>query len=241
MDADYLPDLSDWRYVEVWTLEETALLWAAIDPMDYIGMRLNELASHIPKERYKKAQIALRAITEAVCCGTLPFSEAWEEGDGFDAIKTEFPNNPDINTVIPHMTRIRQSAFLKWAAEKKFPSYKQHVINSRRLVQSQTIEGDIREAPENASNATPPLLLPSTDFLDPSNPLSPEELRICAEVWNIVVSEGLHEGSKTPKTAILSVLDSRPQFAKVSRDAKNRVSVVVNWKKGGPQKTPGNK
>ena len=34
---DKLPDLSDWLIVEVWTIEEAALLWAGINPLDAAG------------------------------------------------------------------------------------------------------------------------------------------------------------------------------------------------------------
>lgn len=45
MDSQQLPDLLDWRYVEAWTLEDAAMLWAATDPLDYeytyVGMFLS--------------------------------------------------------------------------------------------------------------------------------------------------------------------------------------------------------
>ena len=47
MEIHQLPDLSDWLYVEVWTLEETAMLWAAIDPADNIGIRFSDLYKSI--------------------------------------------------------------------------------------------------------------------------------------------------------------------------------------------------
>jgi len=32
-----LPDLSDWRLIEVWSIEEAAMLWAGIDPMGFVA------------------------------------------------------------------------------------------------------------------------------------------------------------------------------------------------------------
>lgn len=243
MEINQLPDLSGWRYVEVWTLEEAAMLWAAIDPADYVGVRIVELKDAIPSAQYKKAWMSLRAVTEAVCAGTLPFVEAWEgredDRDNYWRAKVEFPEVPDPNNVIHHMTRINQVAFLKWAHSKNVPSYRKQLIISAQKIRSQvtTLDGD---GLVTISQDSPNLLLPIPDFLDPSNPLSPEELRISAKVWEFVVSNGLHERGKTPKNAIREVLDSRPEFSHLSKDAKDRIAMVTNWKRtGGPPKTPG--
>ena len=242
MDASRLPDLSGWRYVEVWTLEETAMLWAAIDPADYEGMRLQDLSRDIPREQYKKAFMSLRAVTEAVCGGTLPFTEAWEYFDDAPGpIKTQFPEVPDPNRVIHHMTRVRQSAFLKWAEGKKLPSYRQQIIRAKALVQQQAPTQEEPDTRMEASTPAPQLLLPIPGFLDPDHPLSPVELRACAQVWEIVAASDLHERGKNPKAAIREALDSRAEFAALSNEAKTRITIVTNWNKaGGPPKTPGN-
>jgi len=218
------------------------MLWAAIDPADYVGVRIVELKDALPRAQYKKAWMSLRAVTEAVCGGTLPFVEAWESRvDGYDHWQTKitFPDVPDPNSVVHHMTRISQSAFLKWAQSKNVLSYRKQLIISAKKIRSQvtTLDGDGLVA---TSSSSPNLLLSIPDFLDPSNPLSPEELRISAKVWEFVISNGLHERGKTPKTAIREVLDSRPEFGHLSKDAKDRIAIVTNWNKpGGPPKTPG--
>ena len=233
---DYeLPDLSDWRHVEVWTLEEAAMLWAAIDPMDYYGKRLIELERKIPPKRYKKARLFLRALSEAVCAGSLPFTEAWEwtgyYGDN-ECAKIDFPDLPSPRYIATNLTRINLSAFLKWVKSKNILSYRQEVMKAKAAI----------FAPASIPQNKPELLSVMPGFLDRENHCSPEEARIGAEAWDIVVSNGLHERGKTPKQAIEQVLLS-PAFAhyKLGKDARGRISTVFNWsKKGGPSKTPSN-
>ena len=50
MELHQLPDLSGWRYVEIWTLEEVAMLWAGIDPADHDGNRLHSLKNESATE-----------------------------------------------------------------------------------------------------------------------------------------------------------------------------------------------
>ena len=239
MDIHQLPDLSDWRYVEIWTLEEAAMLWAAIDPMEHSGKRLVELKADINPAQYRKALLFMRAATEAVCAGTLPFAEAWEEsGDnyhGYDLRKVDFPELPEPLKIAPHLTRVGQAAFMKWTNNKKILSYRQHLTqSSKSQVQLQaTVQG------EHQPTEAVPLLLPMPAFLDPSHPLSPVELRAGVAVWEIVVSTGAHEKAKSVKDAMRATLDAHPEYSSFSKEAKERVSAVANWNKvGGATKTP---
>ena len=52
MELQQLPDLSDWRYVEVWTLEEAAMLWAAIDPAEHHGKQIIDLRESVSPRQY---------------------------------------------------------------------------------------------------------------------------------------------------------------------------------------------
>ena len=213
------------------------MLWAAIEPFDYTGKRLADLSSNVPPAQYKKARLYLRAVTEAVCSGTLPFMEAWEEHDdnhhGAYSRKIDFPELPDQTAIQTHLTRVGQAAFLKWAQSKNMPSYRQSVLQSKKAQLPTTAQA------ENQPAQSVPLLLPMPAFLDPSHPLSPVELRACIEVWEIVVSTGAHEKSKSVKDAMRAALDVHPEHRSLSTEAKKRISVVANWNKdGGATKTP---
>jgi len=252
MEENELPDLSGWRYVEIWTIEEAAMLWAAIDPFDHIGVRLDALKADMPQHKFKKAWISQRAISEAVCSGTLPFIDAWEEHEDFQngywEKKIEFPDLPDPNKLIPHMTRIRQAAFMKWADSKKILSYRQEVQQVYKATQIKVIQHGGHDASVVATataTATAPapekLQLAAPGFLDPANPLSPSELRAANEAWYAVTQKGdPRELGTSVKTEIRKFLDSHAEYREFSEDAKKRICTVSNWdKKGGAPKTPG--
>jgi len=124
-----LPDLSDWRLIEVWSIEEAAMLWAGIDPMEHVDVRLSDLKHAVSLLQYRKAFTFQRAIAEAVCGGTLPFVEAWEEHNDYNNgpwdKKIEFPELPEHSLIVHHLTRVSQAAFMKWAQSKKMWSLKQ--------------------------------------------------------------------------------------------------------------------
>ena len=215
------------------------MLWAAIDPADHVGERLHSLKKDLPLRQYKKAWILLRAVSEAICGGTLPFVEAWELHDDHQngpwERKVDFPTLPDPNKLIPEKTRVRQAAFRKWADTKKLPSYRQDVM---RLNALPTITAQLLEI--QAPTATATLILPMPDFRDSANPLSPIELRASAEAWEIVTSEAKYEKGMAVKDAVKEVLSNHPDYRELSTEAKNRIATVVNWdKKGGAPKTPG--
>lgn len=126
-NLDDLPDLSDWRYVEVLTIEEAALLWGAIDPVMYPG--IEEAKGNVPDACYRRAFVARRAFSEAVCIGTLGFVEAWEYRPiGWNQedipFKVDFPDLPQILQLIPRMTRVKSAALLSWS-KGKFPTIRQ--------------------------------------------------------------------------------------------------------------------
>jgi hypothetical protein len=107
MEPSQLPDLSGWRYVEIWTLEEVALLWAGVDPANHVGERLQDLRELLPPVQYKKAWMSLRAVSEAIAGGTLPFVESWEvhedwQGNCFER-KVEFPGFVDADRKLTHL------------------------------------------------------------------------------------------------------------------------------------------
>ena len=237
MDINQLPDLSGWRYVEVWTLEEAAMLWAAIDPMEYTGKRLEELRANLHPVQYKKALLFLRAAKEAVCAGTLSFTDAFEEDydetHGFFSRKVSFPDLPEPTLIVAHKTRVKQAVFMKWADSKSIPSYRQSLAQSKR----EQLPTTVQDGYQSAQPA--PLLLPLPAFLDQSHPCHPIELRAGAEVWEEVVSTGAHERAKSVKDAMRAALDAHPEHRNMSNEAKKRIATLANWKKdGGATKTP---
>ena len=213
------------------------MLWAAIDPLEHDGVRLAKRKAKIPTGQYKKALLFLRAVSEALCAGTLPCTEAWEEdyddSTGAWCRKVEHPGLPDPTQVAAHLTRVTQAAFMKWVQSKNMPSYRQSIIQAKKA--------QLLAVAQAEQQPTPPatLLLPTPAFLDPSNPLSPVEMRVAADVWEIVVSTGAHKGTKSPKKAIRHILDTHPEYSIFSNEAKERISTVANWNKnGGATETP---
>lgn len=241
MHLERLPDLSDWRYVEVWTLEEAAMIWAAVDPMANLGKRLAELSADLRPTQYRKALVYLRAATEAVCAGTLSFTEAWEEMDGGIngpwSCKVDYPKLPDATCIVPHMTRVQQAAFLKWAQSKQIPSLRQSLTKARKAQPLPVVVDAQEKGPELQQESV--LLLEKPSPLDQSHPCHPVELRAGFEVWEEVVLAGAHEGVKSPKAALRAALDAHPEYSHLSGEAKTRISTAANWNKdGGATKTP---
>lgn len=200
------------------------MLWAAIDPMDYPGKRLAELKTYFRPEQHKKALLFLRAATEAVCAGTLSFTEAFEEdyddNHGAWTRKVAFPDLPAPDAVVAHRTRVKQAVFMLWAKSKNIPSYRQSLTQSKALQLPTTVQG------EQNQGQPAPLLLPLPAFLDASHPCHSAELRAGAEVWDAVVSTGAHEKTKSVKEALYGALDAHPEYKGLSTEAKKRISTV---------------
>lgn len=240
MDSRQLPDLSDWRFVEVWTLEEAAMLWAAVDPLDHENTRINELGHSVPLTQRKKALIFQRALAEAVCAGTLAFIDALElhEDDRGNTWETAVahPKLPSPNKLMHHKTRVNQAAFMRWVGIKKIPSYRQLI--------SISITGMENSSGHQASdviNQPTTVLLPTPAFLNPSHPRSPKELRVSFEVWEEISGDDYVKGvSLNPKRMAMLALDQHETGKNLSAAAKERISTLVNWDdKGGCPKTPG--
>lgn len=237
MDQHELPDLSDWRFVEVWTIEEAALLWAAVNPVEHMGTRLKDLRHVLSLQQYSKACIYQRAIIEAVCGGSLGFVTAWEDHQDFNNSyekEIEFPDLPAHSYIIPHMTRVNQAAFIKWADGKKMLSVKQQ---NQKLRQQENYDvGTIIEmqAPDKFIAIAAPL------YLDPSHPWSPAELRAAHDAWMAVTTDGNPKSSGTAvRAAIMKFLENHPTHSALGTAAKERVCTVANWdKKGGAARTP---
>lgn len=229
MDSEELPNLDDWRNVEAWTLEEAAMLWAAIDPFDHLGERLNELGNKVPFTRRRKAMIYQRAAVEAVCAGTLPFVVAKEWGEDCNGNEWEnviSPQSlPDRDKVLPHKTVVKQAAFMSWTQSKGIKSYRQ----IRTRARASTVV------------AAPVVALPSPILPDLSHPRAPVELIVATEVWGEVSGHDYIDGtSPNPKKLALKRIEDHPVGKNLSEAAKDRISTSINWKQGGGcPKTPG--
>lgn len=221
------------------------MLWAAIDPMDYENRRLCELKGVIRVLQYKKAGTFQRAIAEAVCGGTLPFVRAWELHDDYQngpwEKEVDFPNLPDSNKIIHHMTRIAQAAFMKWVRSKKIPSYREFVQkNQEHHGGMVTIVTEPAAEPVLMESANQVLALPGMSYLDPANPCSPQELRAATEAWAAVTGDGdpRIKGAAV-RAALRKWLDAHLEYQGMSNEAKERICTVANWnKKGGATGTP---
>ena len=229
MDSDELPNLADWRNVEAWTLEEAAMLWAAIDPFDHLDVRLKDLGNKVSSIRRRKAMIYQRAAVEAVCAGTLPFVVAKEWHEDFNGNQWENtigPQNlPDRDTVRPHRTVVKQAAFMKWTQSKGIKSYRQiHV----------------RETALNVV-VTQAVAVPSPVLPNHSHPRAPTELIVGIEVWGEISGADYIDGtSPNPKQVARRAIENHPLGKNLTAAAKDRVSTSANWKQGGGcPKTPG--
>lgn len=247
MDPYELPDLSDWRLVEVWTIEEAALLWAAINPMDHMGRRLHDLRPVLAPAQYSKACIFQRAIIEGVCGGTLPFKSAWEERPDYQSSyekEVEFPELPEPSYILPHMTRISQAAFIKWTQGKKMWSVRQQL---QRVLpaQAQSRRSEVFDAENTIEMQSPtkPLALPLPSYLDPTHPWSPAELVAAHDAWLAVTQDGNPKSSGTAvRAAMMKFLNTHPTHRTLGSAAKERICTVANWdKKGGATRTPSGK
>ncbi|WP_423680343.1 hypothetical protein [Undibacterium sp. WLHG33] len=244
---DKLPDLSDWLIVEVWTIEEAALLWAGINPLDAAGYDIgfgdavNRCAANIRQR--DKAKVLLRALKEAVSNGTLPFVKSYEMRDDYSngayEIEIGHPNTPDADLMITSRTRVQQAAVIKWAKTKNVLSYREEVRRADAIAKNKRFADSLNETPQKEIDATR-LCLPPPPLLTENHPLAPAELLAATKVWETVVTdEALRSNGKTFKKNALRILNQDENYKAYSNEAKERIAVVVNpVKKGGAPKTP---
>lgn len=226
MTSEELPDLTDWLTIEAWTLEDAAMLWAAIDPFDHPGVRIAELGQEVPSLRRRKAMVYQRAAVEAVCGGTLPFvvAKEFDQDDNMNEWITTVSCGalPDRDKVIPHKTVVKTAAFMSWAKSKGIQSYRQRYFKLETSV--------VAQAPA----------LPKPGFRDPANPRAAVELVIAFDVWEEASGDDYIDGvSPNPKQVAMKAINRHEVGKNLSAAAKNRISTLVNWKPdGGCPKTP---
>ena len=81
-----LPDLSDWRFVPILSLEQAALLWGGIDPAFIPTLEIAKQQAH--PLQYRRANIALQAFLGGIVLKTLTVYKLFlrdYNGDSFPA------------------------------------------------------------------------------------------------------------------------------------------------------------
>jgi hypothetical protein len=250
MSTNNLPDLTDWQKVEVWTIDEAALLWAAIDPhevrdshIDFNESLRKQLFDTIDPEQERKAKIFRRAFIEGVCNGTLPFTKAFEMHDDYDHGAWEkevtFPDLPDPDKLISSRVRVQQAAFMKWVKSKNIPSYRT-LLTQSSLQEERAAMFKLHQHESQIKETAPPLQLPAPSLLSRGHPFAPSELIAANEIWEIVASdETIHTNGKSVKKNVLDAINNHPEHKGLGTEAKERICTVTNWnKKGGAPKTP---
>lgn len=225
------------------------MLWAAIDPMDYENCRLCDLKGLVRILQYKKAGTYQRAIAEAVCGGTLPFVKAWELHEDYQNGPWDkeivFPDLPDSNKIIHHMTRISQAAFMKWVKSKNIPSYREFVTKSQGNTGNEmaaVIVGD--EQVKSKGGSEMQLLSAPPSYLDPAHPRYTAKLQAAIRAWETVTEP---PPGRTAKQALeqwltdnAAALELTHPDGKAMTDAIREIAKIANWQqKGGSPKTPG--
>ncbi|SHL26292.1 hypothetical protein [Halomonas caseinilytica] len=79
MDDETPPDLTHWKTVMEFTVEQAALLVAGIDPFDH-NLRSARASYH---SRWKRAHGVALGLVSAIRQGTLPTVVCQAEGEGF--------------------------------------------------------------------------------------------------------------------------------------------------------------
>lgn len=110
--------------------------------------------------------------------------------------------------------------FIEWALSKHFrPDWLDWAIERKLYIPSEpTIE------------ATPKPLIPDLPTFDSTANIYPPELDIANKAWQAVSSV---EGKGKPKARIRVWLDERYADTELSKEAKERISIVTNWNKTG--------
>ena len=111
--VDNLPDLTHWKHVKEFSLNEAALLLAGIDPLDFDMKAINRKAT----DRWKLAIGMLRAIRSSIRQGSLAVQVAITfdyNGNPTECSPTSYDNVLDDD-----LTIITRAALLGWIEREK--------------------------------------------------------------------------------------------------------------------------
>lgn len=111
--VDDLPDLTHWKHVKEFSLNEAAILLAGIDPLDYDMPAINRKGN----SRWKLAVGMLRAIKTSIRQGSLAVQVAITRDYNGNAIECSPTSYEDV--IDDDLTIITRAALLGWIEREK--------------------------------------------------------------------------------------------------------------------------
>ena len=112
-EVDDLPDLTHWKHVKEFSLNEAALLLAGVDPLDFDMSAIERKTT----PRWKLAIGMLRAITSSIRLGSLAVQVAITtdyNGNPFECSPTSYEHVLDNN-----FTMVTRAALIGWVQREK--------------------------------------------------------------------------------------------------------------------------
>ena len=124
-----------WHMLGLWTIDESALIMAAIDPSDCntrYSQEFESASKFAHWEQFKFANIARRSIISAIAMGELSPFELWIGGKG-SRISIAPPGYvPSYDEVETAKTRIKPQALGVWLRNKGHQTFRQ-IVQDRTL------------------------------------------------------------------------------------------------------------
>lgn len=115
MDNENVPDLTHWKTVMEFTVEQAALLIAGIDPFEHSLVSTRNL-NH---PRWKQAHGVSLGLISAIRQGTLPTIVCY--GEGWDGSSTRMKHNDRDFEISIHETLIARGSLINWIDAEKVP------------------------------------------------------------------------------------------------------------------------
>lgn len=118
MNDDTPPDLTHWKTVMEFTVEQAALLVAGIDPFEY--SLSSSRASHHPN--WKRAHGVALGLVSAIRQGTLPTVVCQaQSGEGFEVVTYVIKHNDRSDEISMQDTIITRASLIGWIDAEKVP------------------------------------------------------------------------------------------------------------------------
>lgn len=176
-----LPDLSDWRFVPILSLEQAALLWGGIDPAFIPTLEIAKQQAH--PLQYRRANIALQAFLGGIVLKTLTVYKLFlrdYNGDSFPAEQksAEF----FLDEICAGQTLVMRNVIISWAEREDCLTLRQSLARRGGEFGGKK---DKQEAPPTIIESKPVLQIEYRP-LEPKYP-TPEFEVACeaiSEVWN---------------------------------------------------------
>lgn len=165
--AQDLPDLTDWAYVPIWTLEQAILIWAGIDPAFY---GYHNLPKFHPAQ-IRRARIAQQAFTTGIALRTLIAHELYlryQDGCGVELANQQKAifsyHDIDIG-----MTTIQQMAIVEWARKQRIPTIKQTL---KQKIETASLQPKSNDSPQTVIQQIPYIPKHENPELETANEIS---------------------------------------------------------------------